>query len=853
MSGSAASDAGSSLSISRTRSDTQNGALVDSGKSGLGGILRGKESLLQSDEPEADEEEDDEFGLCKDFRLVQALNKPADQRQERDLKAIFNAVQTIDDPFILRLEDGVKKAICRKLTLEEYEPGDKIFEYGDAGDKLYLIWSGRVLIEVPRQAEKGPGDKNAGDKFSKPLELVKVGNFDAGKAFGELALMHADNRRNARVSAVKPTQLLALAKDDYRWCVGFSQESFVRERVKFLLSVERAVLEGAKETDLEAMAGHLREERYAGGQVICRQGEEVDRVIFVKSGFCKVMRYVNPRYREVFDLYADRDGPPPNPIAVGSAGRSIESLAESNEVVKKFFANGMRQLDIKAAKALECGAPGQNGGQELELGFRDALERLLGKNLVDATAKSTKPEPSRSKGLPPTPTRRTELGKSARTEAVSARDTVSSKRPHARSGRQAGGTSDQAADGVCLDLQPLGAAARPESQADNDAVVVADILQAGRAFGVMEMMEGLTYQFSVVADPWAEVYVVTKYDLVRNTSKHLLHRLFCDYKARLSDERLLRRLRQKCRWNNYKKDLLDEIRNRKTAAQRMVVRGDAPTRRTGGTDLSVEDYERIGKGEKMWDGRAQTPPRPAYVGKGESEVQHIFRIHCVRSEDGAPNVEVEREVRDASMAALDEKILQTIARAREREKNRRANLEEKSASEKVDSLGQDGLQALPSITSPRRPDSSSGPSPRKPGSPQPSIRKTQSESVAVSHGGRITRSVTGGGQLGKVQAARSARAGAPEAAAAAAGRRPAGSSDDQGPGLCRNGSSRRLRGASRKGSRRLGSQATGTSVKSVVSATTPNSASVRGTRSMPSATSGDGGIGLPALLAASAA
>merc|ERR1719326_2782545 len=99
---------------------------------------------------------------------------------------------------------------------------------------------------------------------------------------------------------------------------------------------------------------------------------------------------------------------------------------------------------------------------------------------------------------------------------------------------------------------------------DLSDVIMLDRLHAGRSFGVMEMMECLTYQSSVVADPWTEIYTITKYDLVRHTSKSILHALFQNYKARLTDNRLVRRLQQNYRWNCYKRGLLEEIRNRRS-------------------------------------------------------------------------------------------------------------------------------------------------------------------------------------------------------------------------------------------------------------------------------------------------
>jgi len=86
----------------------------------------------------------------------------------------------------------------------------------------------------------------------------------------------------------------------------------------------------------------------------------------------------------------------------------------------------------------------------------------------------------------------------------------------------------------------------------NDNVVVEN-LKPGSIYGVMEMMEGLTYQRSVIAYPFADIYVITKHDFLRNTSKSIVYKLFCDYKSRVADDRLILRMKQKAKWNSYKK------------------------------------------------------------------------------------------------------------------------------------------------------------------------------------------------------------------------------------------------------------------------------------------------------------
>ncbi|CAK0799108.1 unnamed protein product, partial [Prorocentrum cordatum] len=144
--------------------------------------------------------------------------------------------------------------------------------------------------------------------------------------------------------------------------------------------------------------------------------------------------------------------------------------------------------------------------------------------------------------------------------------------------------------------------------------VVVQMLQSGRIFGFMELMEGCPYQCSVVAAPMADVYVIGRNDLLRSLPKPVTHRLFCDYRARLSDERLMQRLKQKCKWNSYKHALLDEILTRRSggATGRGRAFRDPPPRLAFGA-LEDSAYERIGRGEGLWDGRAQTPPRSLHA------------------------------------------------------------------------------------------------------------------------------------------------------------------------------------------------------------------------------------------------
>lgn len=47
-------------------------------------------------------------------------------------------------------------------------------------------------------------------------------------------------------------------------------------------------------------------EAYHGGSAILRQGAEVDRVVFVKSGFCNAIRELHPRHHDAYGHFVDK-------------------------------------------------------------------------------------------------------------------------------------------------------------------------------------------------------------------------------------------------------------------------------------------------------------------------------------------------------------------------------------------------------------------------------------------------------------------------------------------------------------------------------------------------------------------
>lgn len=92
-----------------------------------------------------------------------------------------------------------QEALVARLRPRRYKRGQAVFNDGDRGDCLHLVQSGRFDVQVTT---------TAGQTIT--LRVVQPGEF-----FGELALVHPDNRRTGRVCALEPAETLALYRNDF--------------------------------------------------------------------------------------------------------------------------------------------------------------------------------------------------------------------------------------------------------------------------------------------------------------------------------------------------------------------------------------------------------------------------------------------------------------------------------------------------------------------------------------------------------------------------------------------------------------------------------------------------------------
>jgi CRP-like cAMP-binding protein len=118
--------------------------------------------------------------------------------------------------------------IAKVATEETHAAGTKIFQHGDAGDKLYLILEGKVRIsrEVPGMGEEA---------------LAVLG---PGQVFGEMALLD-ESARSADARVHERCRVLAIPKD------GFDDLLFLHKDLAYevLWSIVRMLVTRLRETN----------------------------------------------------------------------------------------------------------------------------------------------------------------------------------------------------------------------------------------------------------------------------------------------------------------------------------------------------------------------------------------------------------------------------------------------------------------------------------------------------------------------------------------------------------------------------------------------------------------------------
>ena len=113
-------------------------------------------------------------------------------------------------PFFQDLATWQLKRVTEVVFERTYEENETLFEQGQPGAALFLIWDGRVAIELESTAGRSPG---------RAPERTILAQLEKGHFLGELALLD-ESPRSATARAVVKTKTLALYRNDLKRLIG---------------------------------------------------------------------------------------------------------------------------------------------------------------------------------------------------------------------------------------------------------------------------------------------------------------------------------------------------------------------------------------------------------------------------------------------------------------------------------------------------------------------------------------------------------------------------------------------------------------------------------------------------------
>jgi len=161
------------------------------------------------------------------------------------------------------------RCVCAAQAFEkkEFVGGEDIITQGEFGDYYYILDSGSADVFI----QKSDGPK------------VKVNDYSAGGAFGELALLHGDNRR-ATVHATSACITWALDRDTFRKIMMQSGKSTMSERISFLDKVP--ILDELTSFEKFKIAEALEVRKVSSGEVIVNEGDDGHEFYIIQKGAC---------------------------------------------------------------------------------------------------------------------------------------------------------------------------------------------------------------------------------------------------------------------------------------------------------------------------------------------------------------------------------------------------------------------------------------------------------------------------------------------------------------------------------------------------------------------------------------
>ncbi|CAH1791914.1 unnamed protein product [Owenia fusiformis] len=277
-----------------------------------------------------------------DLRILELISHDPEDRDEHEVELVIPYLRKLCD-LLNNMSEDVLVDIIINCKHQRSHRDDVIIKQGEKGDCFYILLSGKTSVYIDNQkSEEGitrndDDDPNvtsrktdmqklfdeidliSGRKSKKEIDANKqfvldrtqfgkfIMNFDAGKSFGELALMNEDAIRNASIIADEDTDLLVVSRGLFNRCIKARQEHDYMERKDFIMKCPLFDQWSVRNKRLLEMS--LRKETYTYDTDIVKQGEPVKGLHFITEGTAKIVLSPALHPTQYPRLFSDENDP----------------------------------------------------------------------------------------------------------------------------------------------------------------------------------------------------------------------------------------------------------------------------------------------------------------------------------------------------------------------------------------------------------------------------------------------------------------------------------------------------------------------------------------------------------------
>lgn len=238
----------------------------------------------ETDAPLASNKKDKRNAIHEQERIDDYVKKVIPKSP--DVRALIHKAIKSNVLFESNTEDELTEII------DVFEPcafvaGDFVIKQGDKGDDFYVVETGELSITVHIAQEED--DMMCVDGH---VNEVKVGNYQDGSAFGELALIYGSPRA-ATIAATENCKLWRIKRGWYRGVVGQHRQRLHNEKMEFLPKVkvgQRLFKDVLAKDQLDTMAQLLKQEYFKKGHTIIREGQVGNTFYIIQNGEVEIYK-----------------------------------------------------------------------------------------------------------------------------------------------------------------------------------------------------------------------------------------------------------------------------------------------------------------------------------------------------------------------------------------------------------------------------------------------------------------------------------------------------------------------------------------------------------------------------------